>query len=218
MSGFYLGKYEVTQGEYKALTGDNPSRFIGQDLPVENVTWFDAVLYCNALSLREKLTPAYMIHRETVTWNLNTTGYRLPTEAEWEYACRAGTTTPFHTGDRITTDQANYNGTISYANILRGIYRQKTVPVGSFPANPWGLYDMLGNVYEWCWDWYGEYPIMIQRNPAGPSLGVNRVIRGGSWNYSARSLRSSCRNSDAPTHRASSLGFRLLLPANEPEV
>ncbi|MDR0562570.1 MAG: formylglycine-generating enzyme family protein, partial [Spirochaetaceae bacterium] len=142
------------------------------------------------------------------------TGYRLPTEAEWEYACRAGTGTPFSTGTRIAADQANYNGT---ADIPRGVYRQKTVPVGTFPANPWGLYDMHGNVYEWCWDWFGEYPITVQQDPVGPASGVNRVIRGGSWNYSARSLRSASRNHDVPAYRGGDVGFRLLLPIAEAE-
>ncbi|MDR2486073.1 MAG: formylglycine-generating enzyme family protein [Treponema sp.] len=217
VSGFYMGKYAVTQEAYEMVMGTNPGRFIGANLPVENVNWFEAAAYCNVRSLQEKLTPAYMINREHITWNRNTTGYRLPTEAEWEYACRAGTVTPFYTGNNITTDQANYNGTIPYTHNVRGTYRQKTTPVGTFPANPWGLYDMYGNVYEWCWDRYGDYRIGSQRDPTGPSSGDHRVIRGGSWNYSARSLRSACRNSDTPAHRSSGVGFRVIRPSGDPE-
>ncbi|MDR0526096.1 MAG: formylglycine-generating enzyme family protein [Spirochaetaceae bacterium] len=209
ISGFYLGKYPVTQGEYQALTGTNPSLFSGEHLPVEQVTWFEAAGYCNARSFREGLTPAYILHRDRAVWDRTADGYRLPTEAEWEYACRAGTTSAFHTGRRIRPDQANYNGS---ADAPPGTYRRRTTPVGSFPPNPWGLYDMHGNVYEWCWDWYGEYSITVQRDPAGPVSGENRVIRGGSWNYPARHLRSAARSYDAPERRSPSVGFRLLRP------
>ena len=106
----------------------------------------------------------------------------LPTEAEWEYACRAGTTTPFHFGGTISTDQANYDGNYTYGNGKKGVYREKTTPVGSFPANPWGLFDMHGNVWEWCQDWYGPYPKTDITDPQSLTNGEARVLRGGSWN------------------------------------
>ena len=119
--------------------------------------------------------------------------YRLPTEAEWEYACRAGTTTPFHFGETISTDQANYNGNFTYGNGKKGVYRKKTTPVGSFPANAWGLYDMHGNVWQWCQDWYGDYPQKDVVDPQGPEKGEYRVLRGGSWSNDPRYCRSAYR-------------------------
>jgi formylglycine-generating enzyme required for sulfatase activity len=207
---FTMGKYEVTQREYREMMGANPSQFKGDDLPVENVTWFEAVRYCNARSVREGLTPAYSIRGQTVSRNRNATGYRLPTEAEWEYACRAGTTDPFSTGANITTDQANYYGTYPYENLPRGEYRQKTVPVRSFEPNPWGLYNVHGNVWEWCWDRYGNYGNGDQTDPAGPSSGAYRVYRGGGWNDFGRHLRSAYRAASPPANRAGNLGFRLV--------
>ena len=111
---------------------------------------------------------------------------RLPTEAEWEYACRAGTNTPFSFGDNITPEQVNYDGNYPYADGKKGLYREKTVPVKSLPANAWGLYEMHGNVWEWCQDWYGDYPAEPVTNPEGSQAGVERVVRGGSWDFSTR--------------------------------
>lgn len=157
ISDFQLARHEVTQREYRELMKDNPSNFQGDDLPVENVSWYEAVAYCNARSLKDGLTPAYAVSGSgeavTVVWNRLANGYRLPTEAEWEYAGRAGTTGPFNTGDNITTDQANYYGNYPYNNHPRGQYRNRTVSVGSLAPNSWGLHEMHGNVWEWCWDW-----------------------------------------------------------------
>ncbi|MDR1786285.1 MAG: formylglycine-generating enzyme family protein [Spirochaetaceae bacterium] len=200
VSPFYMGKCEVTQEEYEAVMGANPSKFKGYNLPVESVSWYDAVEYCNARSRKEGLTPAYGINGDNVTWNRNANGYRLPTEAEWEYACRVGTTTPFSTGNNITTRQANY----------REDRLRETTPAGSFPANPWGLYDMHGNVWEWCWDWYGGYPTSAQTNPTGAASGSDRVLRGGSWYHYAQSLRSAYRSHGSPSDRYNFLGFRLV--------
>jgi formylglycine-generating enzyme required for sulfatase activity len=227
ISGFYMGKYEVTQKEYQEIMGTNPSEYKGDNLPVENVSWYDAVEYCNMRSQKEGLTPAYIINKNLrdpnnecrddtvkwiVKWRKNADGYRLPTEAEWEYACRAGTTTPFNTGNNITTSQANYNGS-PYNNNAEGEYRQKTTPVGSFAPNAWGLYDMHGNVCEWCWDWYGRYAGGLQTDPVGADRGDGRAVRGGGWNYSARYIRSAHREQSIPLmNMADFIGFRLVRP------
>jgi formylglycine-generating enzyme required for sulfatase activity len=225
VNSFYMGKYLVTQKEYQEVMGTNPSNFKGDNLPVEMVSWYDAIEYCNKRSQREGLTPAYTIdksrsdpnnqqERDTlrwlVTWNRNANGYRLPTEAEWEYACRAGTTTPFNTGNNITTGNANYDGNNPYNNNAKGEFRRKTTPVGSFAPNPWGLYDMHGNVFEWCWDWYGSYPSWPQIDPRGAVSGSYRVLRGGSWDYIGSSLRSASRLYFDPSGRVYAYGFRLV--------
>jgi len=228
VSSFYMGKYEVTQKEYQEVLGYNPSFFTGDlNRPVERVTWFDAIEYCNKLSQKEGLTPAYSvagrtpatgypITAATVTVNWNANGYRLPTEAEWEYACRAGTTTPFNTGNNITTSQANYNGNYPYNNNqnnnAKEQYRERTTPAGTFTANAWGLYDMHGNVYEWCWDLYGTYTSGVQTDPRGAVSGIYRLIRGGSWGNDAQHLRSAYRNSTDPDYMFLAIGFRVVRP------
>jgi len=210
--GFYMGKYEVTQEQYQAVMGVNPSLFIGSNHPVEIVTWFDAVEFCNRLSVIEGLTPAYTItgrtpatgypiYAATVTVNWNANGYRLPTEAEWEYACRAGTTTAYNTGASITTSQANISNTL-----------ERTTVVGSYAPNAWGLYDMHGNVLEWCWDWYGTYASGAQTDPRGADSGAIRVLRGGSWDNSAWYSRSATRIHSPPINRNNRIGFRLVRP------
>ena len=217
VSSFSIGKYQVTQKEYEEIMGNNPSHFKGeQNLPVENVSWFDAIEYCNKRSQWEGLTPVYTIdgsgNNRTVSWNREANGYRLPTEAEWEFACRAGTTTTFYTGNNITTSQANYNGNYPYNNNSNGEYREKTMSVGSFPANRWGLYDMHGNVWEWCWDWYGDYESGVQADPIGAVSGAYRVMRGGSWNDLGQYLRSAQRGCYHPGYRFEFIGFRLVRP------
>jgi formylglycine-generating enzyme required for sulfatase activity len=218
---FYIWKREVTQREYREIMGENPSNFSGDTLPVENVTWYEAAQYCNVRSIREGLTPVYDISGDIVLWNRKANGYRLPTEAEWEYACRAGTISPFNTENHIGTKQANYYGTYPYMIETHyfsqrelatppGEYRQRTVPVGSFAPNKWGLFDMHGNVGEWCWDWYGDYDSMEQTGPAGASAGTYRVTRGGGWNDFGKHLRSAYRAAAPPANRMPNIGFRLV--------
>lgn len=220
LNPFYMGVHEVTQKEYRELMGNDPSQFKGDDLPVENVSWHDAVAYCNARSAAEGLAPAYVISgngdERSVVWNRDADGYRLPTEAEWEYACRAGTTTPFSTGENVTVDQANYYGTYPYDGYPSGQYRSRTVPVGSFAPNQWGLYDMHGNVWEWCWDWYGPYADGASADPTGAVSGTYRVNRGGGWNDFGRHLRSAYRAAYPPANKTFNLGFRLARNAQQP--
>jgi formylglycine-generating enzyme required for sulfatase activity len=210
---FYLAASEASQQEYEALTGSNPSEFKGENLPVENVTWFDAARYCNARSAREGLEAAYAIRGEAVEWNRDAGGYRLPTEAEWEYACRAGTATPFNTGRTIGDGQANLYNHYGYNNDssgrLIGGSRGRTAPVNSFKPNPWGFFDMHGNVGEWCWDWYGEYGAENRIDPAGPATGSYRVNRGGGWNDFPKHVRSAYRSALPPGNGVFNVGFRL---------
>ena len=165
--------------------------------PVLHVSWNDSVAYCGWLSQKSSKK------------------FRLPTEAEWEYACRAGTTTPFNTGENLTDDQANYDGDYPYNHNSKGIFRENTLPVSSFEPNAWGLYNMHGNVWEWCSDWYGEkyYDECrakgIVENPSGPESGSDRVLRGGSWSNFARYCRSAYRFNGTPAYRNDHSGFRL---------
>ena len=210
LAPFYMGKYPVTQKEYQEITGKNPSFFSGDNLPVERVDWLDAIEYCNKRSINEGLSPAYTRHGENVSWNRNANGYRLPTEAEWEYACRAGTVTIYNTGNAISTDQANFDGSMPYNHNPPGEKPKSTTVVGSFTANPWGLYDMHGNVWEWCWDWYDNYSIAIQTNPAGIASGDTRILRGGCWGSTAEFMRSANRSDSLPDDASRYIGFRIV--------
>jgi len=214
VAAFRIGVTEVTQAQYRAVMGGNPSYFQGDESrPVEQVSWFDAVNFCNKLSRIKGLPPAYEVNGTEVKWDPKARGYRLPTEAEWEYACRAGTTGPFWSGPTIGTDQANYNGLFPYGIGPKGLSRGTTVPVGSLKPNPWGLADMGGNVAEWCWDFYSDYSAEPSTNPRGPDQGTYRVLRGGAWNSYALLLRSACRVYDGPERQADSVGFRVALSA-----
>jgi formylglycine-generating enzyme required for sulfatase activity len=204
---FYISKREVTQDDYQSVIGANPSRFKGPNLPVERVSWLDAIFYCNARSELEGLTPVYTIQSREITWDHEANGYRLPTEAEWEYACRAGTTTVFSTGNTITTSQANFDGNYPYNRGRKGQFRQTTTPVMSFAPNAWGLYDMHGNVFEWCWD---QYSPDTSLEALDGSLNAPAVMRGGSWYSEARFLRSANRSRSARNSQVSYIGFRVV--------
>ncbi|MDR2922093.1 MAG: SUMF1/EgtB/PvdO family nonheme iron enzyme [Treponema sp.] len=230
LRAFNMSEYPVTQELYQAVMGNNPSNFktplAGEAgtpgrLPVEQVSWYDALVFCNKLSIMEGLNPAYQINKKTnpadwgavptnqnQTWNLvevvpGSNGYRLPTEAQWEYACRAGTTTAFNTGTSFTDSTGWYSGNSG----------NKTHEIGLKQANAWGLYDMHGNVMEWCWDWYYiDYMSVTVTDPAGPQTGVTRIRRGGGWSNSAGFMRSAWRDSDYPYMRKDKTGIRLVLP------
>ncbi|WP_414548101.1 SUMF1/EgtB/PvdO family nonheme iron enzyme [Anabaena sp. CCY 0017] len=192
---FFMCKYPVTQAQYQAIMGTNPARFKGEKRPVEQVSWDDAVEFCKKLGQR--------------------TGkiYRLPSEAEWEYACRAGTTTPFYFGETITTDLVNYDGNFPYGSAPKGEYREQTTDVGNFPPNSFGLYDMHGNIWEWCQDIYNS---SYQGAPIDGSPWLNgsdnniKLLRGGSWDFHAWDCRSANRYRFARASRYSSIGFRLV--------
>jgi formylglycine-generating enzyme required for sulfatase activity len=191
-----VGKYEITQGQWKAVMDKNPSRFkdCGDNCPVEGLTWSDAQEYLKKLNARSGQR------------------YRLLSEAEWEYAARAGTTTPFHTGQTITTDQANFDGNRTYNGSIKGIYRSRTMAVGSFAPNAFGLHDMQGNVWEWVQDeWHGNYSGAPENGRAWENSwdGSRRVLRGGSGGNDPGELRSANRDWSTPDFRVSDIGFRI---------
>jgi formylglycine-generating enzyme required for sulfatase activity len=194
---FFMGKYPVTQAQYQAIMGTNPSRFKGSNRPLERVNWNNVVAFCEKLSQRTGKN------------------YRLPSEAEWEYACRAGTTTPFHFGEKITTDLANYDGNCTYGGGIKGIYRGETTEVGSFEvANNFGLYDMHGNVWEWCQDsWHSSYKGAPTDGSAWLDTEENtnfKLLRGGSWVYDPEACRSAYRLDNNLDNDHDYIGFRVV--------
>ena len=182
---FYLGATEVTQAQWLKVMGSNPSTFVDPAAPVEQVTWHEVQTFLARLNAR------------------GAGRFRLPTEAEWEYACRAGTTTPYAFGERLSTSQANYDGRYPLPGQPAGVFRASTMPVRSFPPNAWGLYDMHGNVWEWCATEYCPYP-------AQRCASRFKVIRGGSWYFGADSARSALRYTHEPHLRGFSIGFRVV--------
>jgi formylglycine-generating enzyme required for sulfatase activity len=204
---FYLGAHEVTQSQFHSVVPKHKPHFVGSDLPIEQVTWRVAVEFCETLSNLEAERKAGR-------------SYRLPTEAEWEYACRAGVKTAFHYGDDVSAAQANFNGNFPFGKAAKGPYLRKTAPVGSYAANAWGLFDMHGNVAEWCSDWYDPnyYKTSPKEDPPGPTQGVVdtgfneffRVVRGGCWHDEARACRSAYRFRLQPTEPYRLVGFRVV--------
>ncbi len=199
LSPFYIGKYAVTQAQYQAVMGESQGSGLGADYPIERVNWHDALDFCTKLSQQTSKQ------------------YSLPTESQWEYACRANTTTAFHFGTTITPDLVNYNGEYPYNGAPIGVNRAHATPVGTFPPNGFGLYDMHGNVWEWCLD---EYQPNYQTAPVDGSAiadtnspTAKRVMRGGAWDYVARGCRSAVRCSLDPNLRMAGCGFRVVVTA-----
>ena len=223
--GFWMGQMPVTQGLWELVMGNNPSdedhrgQSDSKQRPVENVSWYDVVKFCNMLSEKEGLKPVYDLSgdKDNPRVDESAGGYRLPTEAQWEYACRAGTVKQTYAGDlREREYQEDEDGWIESSEVLDDIawYDEnsdgETHAVGQKQANAWGLHDMLGNVWEWCWDWYGDYNASAVTDPVGDSSGSDRVFRGGCWVNWAGVVRSADRDRDSPGSRGCNLGFRLV--------
>jgi len=214
--GFWVQRFPVTQAAWKTRMKNNPSKHAraadAAQRPVENVSWLDAVAYCNALSRKHKRQPAYTLHgaqgkpgskktpltASSVTWDREADGFRLLTEAEWEYACRAGTQTITHAEGSSADDYKDTDAVLAPVAWYAGNAGTQTHPIGTRQPNPWGLHDMLGNVTEWVWDWSASYDTADATDPTGPEEGSCRVIRGGSWGDYPSSVTSCARNNASP--------------------
>ncbi len=231
VSSFYIGKYEVSQGEWFEIMGYNPSKFTGDiNRPVDSVNWYEAIVYCNLLSMKNNLNPVYKLYDsfdpqdwgkipsssisswELVECDWNAGGFRLPSEAEWEFAVRGGKDTSdyLYAGSNFIDEVAWY-----WENSMHNYDDRQTQPVGEKKANRIGIFDMSGNVWEWCWDWYQSdyYKRSPQVNPIGPLDGSDRVTRGGSWIVSEGSCTVSRRGSSMPHENFSYIGFRVVRSA-----
>lgn len=202
ISSYYINKFAVTQKEWVSIMGTNPSEIQGDDFPVENVSWYDAVIFCNKKSLKDDLDPCYVIEGDLVGCNWHNNGYRLPTEAEWEYAMRGGKLSRNfeYSGSDDINEVAWYCDNSEW----------QAHPVGVKKPNELGLYDMSGNVYEWCWDIYGPYTIEEKTDPKGPGSGANRVFRGGSWSSKKDYCTVSNRYYNIATNHVFNIGLRLV--------
>jgi formylglycine-generating enzyme required for sulfatase activity len=212
--GFFMARFFVTQAAYRSLINTNPSYFntnrgftLDLNRPVEQVSWADATNFCGLLTQQERLAGRLF----------NNWVYRLPTEAEWEYACRAGTTTPLYCGPNLTNGLANfdaryayYSGSATATNDPSGTLLNRSSAVGSYPANARGLYDMTGNLWEWCQDWYATFAATSLTDPQGPSTGTQRALRGGAFNDIGAICRSASRNKTSPALGANTIGFRVV--------
>jgi len=197
---FWISATEITQAQYFEVMGKNPSEFKGDNLPVEQVNWYDAVIFCNRLSEAAGIETCYNLR----TWKCDNTrnGFRLPTEAEWEYSARGGLQYEYGTNDgRLNKFNANYNLELGQTN-----------NVGSYENNPFGLFDMAGNVWEWCGDWYeyNYYKNSPKDNPQGPKSGSSRIVRGGSWSNKWHECRGALRGNQSPKLRSNNIGFRVV--------
>ena len=212
--GFWIGATEVSQSLYEEIIGANPSRWVSSLGPVENVTWFDCIRFCNQLSDKHGFQPVYTIIEDNVVWDQAADGYRLPTEAEWEYACRAGSRSVFSFGD----DPAQLYRFGNYCDRscerawrdttqLDGYFH--TAPIGSFEPNAWGIYDMHGNIWEWCWDWWAPFEASTLVDPHGPLAGTHKAERGGCWEVGPEMCRQAYRHYVEPDQKRSYLGFRI---------
>jgi formylglycine-generating enzyme required for sulfatase activity len=219
---FYMSKYEITQSQWKAVAGTDPSYFKGDNLPVENVCWYEAIDFCNKLSEKENLEKCYIINmngatylcdnRVTVTCDWSKKGWRLPTEAEWEYACKAGSTSDFFNGQLSKPNCTPLDNNLNTVGWYCYNSSNKTHPVGAKEANDFGLFDIYGNVWEWCWDWYSTYSSDLVNDPTGPSIGTYGIMRGGSWTDYACYCRSSYRSTVVPDYRnlkSNNVGIRI---------
>lgn len=202
LNSFYIGKYPVKQAEWVEIMGENPSAEEGDEMPVTDISWYDCVEFCNQLNEINGYEACYEIDREEVKWLRNKRGFRLPTEAEWEYAARGG-------NESIGWEYAGSDDAEEVA-WFDDNSEGELQDVGLLEPNDLDIYDMSGNVGEWCWDWYDDYPDKKKKNPLGPKDGSSRVIRGGNWEESVEYCRVACRSLAAPASRSSNLGFRLV--------
>jgi formylglycine-generating enzyme required for sulfatase activity len=208
LSTFFIADTEVTQALWKEVMGNNPSRFAGDDRPVDSVSWFDAVRFCNALSEKEGLDPVYTFSGNTVAWDTSANGYRLPTESEWEYAARGGA---LGTHSAEAPGRAWYAGgeTPDALGWFDSNSGKTSHPVKGKAPNELGLYDMSGNLWEWCWDFFGEYPAGPVTDPMGVTDSPRRVLRGGAWFTPVHLMRVTNRYWNTPTFKVNSVGFRV---------
>jgi formylglycine-generating enzyme required for sulfatase activity len=209
---FLIKRTEITQAQWFAVMGSNPSAFKGDSLPVEMVSWYAAVDFCNRLSKLEALGPCYSGSGANISCDYTASGYRLPTEAEWEYACRSGSETDFYTGNMSSNACSIPDPSLHRAGWYCGNNNHSTMNAGMKEPNAFGLYDMHGNVWEWCGDWHSQtfYTTKTATDPKGPASGSERVLRGGSWYSYADGCRSAARSFSEPSYTYSGIGFRVV--------